>query len=104
MQPYSVLVIFSRFNLSVACDDKEMTGSLRSAETEVVTNQEYDGSPRCGGLKRMCGGAEGTCRNTQALPHLILYPPTISIISVPLTLAFSPSCYISFTTEDSGRI
>lgn len=39
-------------------------------------------------------------RNTEALPHLILYPPTISVVSVPLTSAFD----LSFTTEDSGMI
>lgn len=38
-------------------------------------------------------------RNTEALPHLILYPPTTSVISVPLTSALRPFCYISFTLK-----
>lgn len=48
---------------TVACDNKEITGSFRFAETEAVANQGQGGSPKCGEPKGTCGGAEGSmCR------------------------------------------
>lgn len=106
MQPCPVLVTFSRFSLKQqpVITKKLLVPSDLLRQRQQLTKDRVD-HPSVENSRERVVVQKAACadlRNTEALPHLILHPPTTSVISVPLTSAFRPFCYISFTTEDSG--